>query len=92
MELYRKNKEGQLQETNLRFVLKKQFANAGYEVELGRNNDESARWLEIKKEDNKTQVTISILFEEDYNAIDEINIFSAEIKRVVDEENSIRII
>lgn len=93
MELYFKNQEGQLQETNLRQILSHAFIEAGFEMDNGSFKGENHMWVGIVQESKKpSQVVTNICFKDDGNTITELKVFETPIRRVVDEDNSKRIV
>lgn len=92
MKLYFKNKKGQLEETTLFDVLKKSLKING-NIKSGSFSDNSGKWIEIDQEsENSSLVTVGLSFEPTGNLIDGISVHEAKIKRVVDVENSKKIV
>jgi hypothetical protein len=61
MELYFKNSEGQLQETNLRQILSNALKTANFEMDNGSFDGENYKWIGVvQKSKNKTQVVTNI--------------------------------
>lgn len=93
MEIYIKNSEGQLQETNLRQILSYAFEKAKFKMENGSFEGENHMWVGIIQESKKpSKVVTNICFEEDGNTITELKVFETPIVRVEDENNSKQII
>ncbi len=92
MEIFLKNKKGQLEETTLYNILLKALEK-NYDTEEGKFDGENYNWINIIRESKKqSQVTICFAFEDDFNTIDEINIYEAPIKRIVVEDEMNQII
>ena len=93
MELYFKNSNGSLQETNLRQVLSHAFIKAGFEMDNGSFEGENHKWVGIVQESKKpSEVVTNITFEDDGNTITGLKVYETPIKLVKDEDNSKQII
>lgn len=93
MELYFKNSNGSLQETNLRQVLSHAFIKAGFEMDNGSFEGENYNWVGIVQESKKpSEVVTNIEFEDDGNTIIGLKIYETPIRRVKDEDDSKQII
>lgn len=93
MEIYYKNKDGKLQETNIFELLNNAFVKAGFNMDNGSWKEDNHNWLGVIQESKKPeQVTTNITFENDMNTITELKVYTAPIKRVVDDDNSKQII
>lgn len=93
MEIYVKDKDGKLQETTLFDLMDEAFKKAGFEMENGSWRDENHNWIGVTQENKKPeQITTNITFKNDGNTITGIHVYSAPIKRVVDEDNSRQLI
>lgn len=93
MELYFKNSEGQLQETNLRQILSNAFGKAGFKMDNGSFEGENHKWVGIVQESKKpSEVVTNITFEDDGNTITGLKVFETPINRVKDEDNSKQIV
>lgn len=88
MELYIKNKKGQLEETNLKSVLELALSKADFRIDNGAWHDENHQWIEIKQRSKKpSEVTVTISFDLDGNKLHEIQVHESEILEVIDDEN-----
>lgn len=93
MEIYRKDKDGKLQETTLFDLLNDAFNKAGFTMGNGSWSNENHNWIGVIQESKKPeQVTTNITFENDGNTITGLNVYAAPIKRVVDEDNSRQVV
>jgi hypothetical protein len=93
MELYFKNEEGLLQETNLKQILSNAFNKAGFKMDNGSFNNENHNWIGIVQESKKpSEVVTNITFEDDGNTITGLKVFETPIERVVDEDSSKQIV
>ena len=93
MELYFKNSNGQLQETNLRQILSKALKTANFEMDNGSFDGENHKWIGVvQKSKNKTQVVTNITFLDDGNTITGLHVYETPIIKVVDEENSRQVV
>ena len=89
MELYFKNSEGQLQETNLRQILLNVLNIANFQMDNGSFDGENYKWIGIvQKSKNKTQIVVNITFLGDGNTITGLHVYETPIIQIVDEENS----
>ena len=93
MELYFKNSEGQLQETNLRQILSDALHKANFKMDNGSFDGENHKWIGVvQKSKNKTQVVTNITFEDDGNTVTGLKVYETPIVKIVDEENSRQVI
>ena len=92
MEIYYKDEDGKLQETTLFALLHREFERTDMKVDIGSFSDGSCDWTGLIQEKDNNQVTTNVLFEKDGNTIRGVTVHSAPIRRVVDEENSKKII
>ncbi len=93
MELYFKNKNGQLEETNLMQILSKSLEIANFKMDNGSFEGENCKWIGVvQKSKNKTQVVTNITFLDDGNTITGLHVYKNPIIQVVDEDNSEQII
>lgn len=93
MEIYVKNKQNQLEETTLYNIIELALENSAFKMDNGRFSDGSSRWIEIIQEsENTTQVLIEILFDDSGDTITDLNVHETPILRVVDNDNSKKII
>lgn len=97
MELYFKNKNGQLQETTLEDILVKAFSEAKFKMDNGSFVGDNHRWVGVvqkcKKEDkSESQVLTNITFMNDKNTITGLHVYETPIIKVVDDENSRQIV
>lgn len=93
MELYFKNSEGQLQETNLRQILCDAFGKAGFKMDNGSFEGENHQWIGIVQESEKpSEVLTNITFKDNGNTITGLEIYETPIKWVVDEDNAKKIV
>lgn len=89
MELYIKNKKGQLEETTLMQIFSKALDKSGFKRENGSFDGEDHNWIGIVQESKKpSEVTTNITFRDDGNTITGVRVYESPIKRVVDDENS----
>ena len=85
MELYFKNSQGQLQETNLRQILSDSFKRSGFTLENGSFPGEDHMWVGIVQESKKpSEIVTNITFKDDGNTITGLKIYETPIKRVKD--------
>jgi len=93
MEIYKKDKDGKLQETNILILLTNALNKAGFKLENGSFEYEHCSWVGVVKDSkNSTQVTVNICFEDCGNVITHLNVYEAPIKKIVDEDNMRQII
>ena len=93
MEIYYKDKDGKLQETTVYDLLDISFRKANFKMENGEWSDENHKWIGLVQEsEDSCQITTNITFSNDGNTVKGLRIYSAPIKRVVDEDNSRQII
>jgi hypothetical protein len=93
MELYFKNSEGQLQETNLIQILSNALKTANFKMDNGSFEGDNHKWIGVvQKSKNKTQVVTNITFLDDGNTITGLNVYETPIITLVDEENSRQVV
>lgn len=94
MEIYVKNSEGELKQTDLKSLLISSFDKAGLQMDNGSFEKEDHQWLGIvqRDKDNTVEVTVNITFKDDRNSITGLKVYKSKIKMVVDDENSKQII
>ena len=93
MEIFYKNKQGQLEETNLKTLLSNAFKEAGFTLDNGRFEGEDYSWVGVIQENKSpSEITTNICFKDDDNTITQLKIFEAPIERVVVEDRSRQII
>ena len=93
MELYIKNKKGQLEQTSLYDVLKNKLNNDGFKVKADSFSDESSRWLAILQESEKPAIVcINITFDYDSDNIQDINVYESPIITIIDDDNMKKIV
>lgn len=90
MEVYVKNSNGLLEETDLRELIVKQLDNLDAEIDVGSFSDGSCRWIEViqTNKEETLQVTVGIEFKENLNEIERVKVYTAPIMKVVDNDNS----
>jgi hypothetical protein len=93
MEIYLKDNDGKLQETTLFDLLDTAFDMTGFKMENGSWSNENCNWIGVVQESEKQeQVTTNITFENNGNTITGLNVYTAPIKRVVDDDNSKQVV
>lgn len=92
MEIYKKDKDGKLQETTLFDLLKEGFENEGFNTDCGRFNGGSGSWVGVIQNRKDKQITTNIELDDDGLVLAGISIYSADIKTFVDEENMIKMV
>ena len=86
---YGKNKKAAKQIT-LEELLAKKLKN--FKIKRDSFSDNSARWIDIIQQNEKSQITVVMLFTLDYEEIEEIEVFEAKVVTIVDEENMKKLI
>ena len=92
MEIYRKNTDGQLEETTLKDLLKFALQVGDFEMDNGSFLAEGHHWVGIvQKTDKPSKILVNINFNDD-DEITEVHVFETPIKLVEDDDNAIQII
>jgi hypothetical protein len=95
MEIYIKKSDGTLKPVALRDALAKAIAKGmgvkteDVEMDVDRHSDGSGSWVEVSQntEDNSTQITVSIWFDDDGNNVEDIKVYKTPVKTIVDSDN-----
>jgi len=91
MEIYFKNEKGQLEQTTLYDLLQNNLSES-FEMNNGCFADENYRWIGIVQEKQDKQITVNMAFNTSEDIITDVSVYSAETKKVVDEDNMIKLI
>ena len=92
MEIYYKDNKKRLQEITLKKLIALSLTENNFKTKINKFSDNSSNWISIVQERKNKQITTIISFDEQEQNIKQIQVFSADIKKVVDEENEINII
>lgn len=92
MELYFKNEDGQLQETSLMDLFIQSLNDNDFTTSVGSFDNQDCNWVEIIQDEESKRVMVNVIFKDDLNSVDSVNVYLTPIKRVVDEENSEKLI
>lgn len=89
MKLFKQNDKGELKETTLMKELETAFGKAKLKMDNGGWPNENCNWIGVVQENKKSQqITVNLTFENCGNKITGLKVYSADIRRVVDEENA----
>lgn len=93
MELYIKNKQGQLEEVSLINVFEKALNDAGFEMDNGSFQGEDHSWIGIIQNGiRECEILTNIQFKSNGNKVCGLNVYTTPIKTILDKDNSVKLV